>query len=372
MKAKWKELDAEQLREAPPSTCRYCGGPIYWELLPKGRRQPVDATDFGRHNCGNRATEKNHPKKEAEMPTNKGHCKHGEFVLTEGCPQCIEEARQERILEADKAQEMITKDSGSLAMNQEGQGELAVIEEQTKVTVGRLSLWDEPGGATVGDLQISQSAEVTAHPPYYLADGTIAPGVTTILNVVDKPGLPHWAWELGRQGLDYREIRDSAARVGTIAHRLIAAHLRGEAPDYQPLACLPEEADRAEKCFQKYLAWEKENPLVPVIIETPFVSEEFKFGGTPDLLAEIDGNFVLLDFKSGNAVYDSHFCQLAAYRQLLSEQGWPVAGARVVRISPDDSEVEVAIALDLERDWRIFQHCLGIYTLQAERVFSDG
>ena len=25
------------------------------------------------------------------MPENKGHCKHGEFDLVEGCPQCIAE-----------------------------------------------------------------------------------------------------------------------------------------------------------------------------------------------------------------------------------------------------------------------------------------
>ena len=210
------------------------------------------------------------------------------------------------------------------------------------------------------------STNATAHPPYRLADSTIVPGVTTVLEVLDRgEGMQYWAWDLGRQGLDYREVRDSAGRVGTITHHLIASHLRGEAADYQPLTCLPDEADRAEKCFLKYLAWEKENPLSPVIIETPFVSEEFRYGGTPDLLAEMGNEFILLDFKTGGGIYDNYFCQLAAYRQLLSEQGWPVAGARVVRISPDDSEVEVAIALDLDREWQIFQHALGIYMLRG-------
>jgi hypothetical protein len=219
----------------------------------------------------------------------------------------------------------------------------------------------------------TEAATEKAHIQYKLADGTVVPSVTTVLKVLGQSeAMTHWAWELGTQGLDYREVRDSAARVGIIVHRLIASHLKGETPDYQPLAYLPDEADRAEKCFLKYLAWEKENPLTPVIIETPFVSEEFRFGGTPDLLAEIDGKFILLDFKTSGGIYDSYFVQLAAYRQLLSEQGWPVSGARVVRISPDDSEVEVAPALNYDRGWQIFQHCLGIYMLQAERIFSDG
>jgi hypothetical protein len=356
MSAKWKEIDAEQLTEAPPSTCRYCGGPIYWELLPDGKKQPVDATDFGRHNCGKHGTE-NRPKKEAEMPTDKGKCKHGEFILTEGCPQCIEEAKLVRETGVDKAEEA-ARDIERLAMNQQGQLELAAIEEESKISPQALpsQAYDE----------YFTPPELGTRQPYRLANGGVVPGVTTVLKVLSNgEGLNYWCWDLGRQGLDYREVRDAAGRVGTIAHRLIAAHLRGEAPNYQPLACLPDEAEKAEKCFLKYLAWEKENPLVPVIIETPFVSEEFKYGGTPDLLAEIDGDFILLDFKTGGGIYESYFTQLAAYWNLLKEQKWPIADARVVRISPDDSEVEVAIALDLDREWQIFQHALGIYTLRG-------
>ena len=248
----------------------------------------------------------------------KGHCRHGEFNLTEGCEKCIAERRQAGIKpERDEMEE---------GLNSEG-----------------LTL-------------------ISTHQPYHLADGTIVPSVTTVLGILDKPGLPHWAWELGRQGLDYREVRDTAGRVGTIAHCLIACYLKGEKADVSEFS--PDEVDKAERCLAKYLVWEKDNPLSTVMIEKPLISEEFKFGGTLDLLAEFDGDFILLDFKTGGGIYDSMFYQLAAYRKLLEEQGWSVAGARILRISPDDSEAEVAIRLDYERDWEIFQHCLGIYRLQ--------
>ena len=64
----WKELDAAQKREAPPSTCRYCGEPVYWEVLPSGKKQPVNATDFKRHLCYVYKTKKEYLEKEAEMP----------------------------------------------------------------------------------------------------------------------------------------------------------------------------------------------------------------------------------------------------------------------------------------------------------------
>jgi len=243
--------------------------------------------------------------KETEVSNEKGHCKHGKFLLRDGCLQCMAERRQ--------------------------QGEPA-----------------------------------NAHRPYHLADGATIPSVTTILGVLDKPGLPHWAWECGKEGLDYREVRDAAARVGTIAHYLIADHLKGEAPD--TVACATEEVAKANNCLAKYLQWEKEHSISPVMIETPLISEEFRFGGTPDLLAEYDGKFTLIDFKTGGGIYDSYFYQLAAYWKLLEEQGWPVASARILRISADDSDFEEVVKTNLDVGWQIFQHCLAIYRLQNELV----
>jgi len=158
-------------------------------------------------------------------------------------------------------------------------------------------------------------------------------------------------------------VRDAAGRVGTLTHRLIANHLKG-APGPGSGGYSPAEVTKSEKCMVKYLAWEKKNPLAPVMIETHLISEEFKYGGTPDLLAEINGEFVLIDFKTGGAVYDSYFAQLAAYRQLLTEQGWPVANARILRISANDDNYEEVVKTDLNIEWRIFQYCLEIYQLQ--------
>ena len=298
----------------PTYPCHNCGATDWWW-------RQNDGAPRGDWLCGRCHP---NPNKEAEMLTDKGHCKHGEFLLREGCPQCIAEMQQPK---------------------------------------PKINPYALPSQAYN---EYFTPPESGARQPYRLADGTIVPGVTTVLGILDKPGLPYWAWECGRQGLDYREIRDSAGRVGTLAHDLIACHLKGATPvsgEYSPA-----EVEKAERCYTKYLAWEKANPLTPVMIETPLVSELFKYGGTPDLLAELDGEFALIDFKTGGAVYDSYFAQLAAYRQLLTEQGWPIARARILRISPDDSEYEVAMGLDLDRDFEKFKHCLAIYELQNSGV----
>ena len=51
-------LDPMQLAQAPPSNCRYCGKAIYWEVLPSGKKRPVDALDLDSHLCLNRPRRK--------------------------------------------------------------------------------------------------------------------------------------------------------------------------------------------------------------------------------------------------------------------------------------------------------------------------
>lgn len=205
-----------------------------------------------------------------------------------------------------------------------------------------------------------------AHRPCQLQDGTIVPSVTAALGILNKgEQLQNWIWECGRQGVDYREVRDAAGRVGTLSHYLITCHLKGEVPDTSEYST--PDIEKAKSCLTKYQRWESAHPLSPVMIEAPLVSEEFRYGGTLDLFAELAGEFILVDFKTGGAIYPEDFSQLAAYRKLLEEQGWPVANARILRIGADQDEgFEEKIKTSLDREFKIFQHALEIYRLQSE------
>jgi len=206
-------------------------------------------------------------------------------------------------------------------------------------------------------------SKTQAHIQYKLADGTPVPGVTTVLNILAKPSLIQWAWELGRQNLDWREVRDSAADVGTLAHYFIMCYLKGEMPDTSEYSQI--DVKKATICLNKFKVWHAEHWLSPIMIETPLVSEKYRFGGTLDLFAEYNGEFTLVDFKTGKAIYDEYFYQLAAYRQLLVEQGWPVANARILRIGRDEDEgFEEVIRTYLDNEFAIFRHCLEIYRLR--------
>lgn len=206
---------------------------------------------------------------------------------------------------------------------------------------------------------------VRAHTRYALPDGTAVPGVTTILCLRAKPKLIPWANKLGLQGIDSTKYVDAKAKVGTCAHYLVECHLKGEKPVLTEFSQF--EIDQAENSFLKYLDWEKRHDVKPVGSELRLVSEAHRFGGTIDLIANVDGTLELVDFKTSGAIWPEHFYQLSAYAVLAREAGHKVAGHRIIRIGRDENEgFEDKLLQDLTAQEKIFMHLLAIYHLEAQ------
>ena len=93
-----------------------------------------------------------------------------------------------------------------------------------------------------------------AHTRYYLSDGTLVPGATTVTGLLNKPALVKWANNLGLQGIDSSKYVDKAARVGTLIHALVEAHITGNKADLSDYTDL--EKEMANVGFKKYLDWE--------------------------------------------------------------------------------------------------------------------
>lgn len=209
------------------------------------------------------------------------------------------------------------------------------------------------------------------HTVYKDSTGKRLPSVTTVLGILNKPALMDWAWKCGLAGDDYKAVRDDAGNVGTLAHYLILCHLRNEKPD---LSQWPkDQIDRAENAFLSYLEWAKGHTVKPLLTEQPLVSDVMGFGGTIDCLAELDGALVLIDHKSGKAIYRDMVYQLGAYWHLLQQAGRVVDHARILRISKVEPEAHQAETFEekvyspeaLAHGYDVFQHCLALYRLTS-------
>lgn len=211
---------------------------------------------------------------------------------------------------------------------------------------------------------------------YKLKDGTRCPGVTTILGRwKDAGGLIYWAWDQGRNGLDYRDTRDKAAEAGTLAHALVEHHITGK-PDSE-LGSVIEEA-RASKemglkamtAYENYLSWERTTKLKVVKTEMSLVSEKHKFGGTFDGIAIVDVNSrrSLADWKTGG-IYTEALIQCAAYRGLWEEH-YPLepieGGFHIVSFSRESGDFTHKYFSNLDEAWEQFLLLRQAYDLDKK------
>jgi hypothetical protein len=180
---------------------------------------------------------------------------------------------------------------------------------------------------------------------YRLKDGSKVPGTTTIIGRFKESGaLIRWAYNRGKDGLDLYESRDKAAELGTIVHSMVEKYIHIDSAlddaswsvdsvrhhlidtrylewmqEYlEPLS--EEESSAVLSAFSAFVEWYISNNFTVISQEEELVSEEHRFGGTPDAVArDQHGRIVLLDWKTSSGIYVDHLAQLGAYRILWDE-----------------------------------------------------
>jgi len=203
-----------------------------------------------------------------------------------------------------------------------------------------------------------------ARTPYELKDGTIVSGVTTILgNLVAKPALAPWAWDLGRRGIDFRRYMEETAAIGRLSHKLALQAFGGGKPDLENYS--KAQIEKAKNSLGSFRAWSKAHKVEPLMIETPLISAQYEYGGTLDVYGKVDGVLELMDIKSSAAVYPDHWYQLAAYWGLLHEAKKKVKRFRLLRIGRDESEgFDDLVKDNLFYEFNAFLAYLMIHKLQ--------
>lgn len=175
--------------------------------------------------------------------------------------------------------------------------------------------------------------------PYKNAAGKRIPGVTTILNRwKDSGGLIYWAWDQGRNGLDFRETKDAAADAGTCAHAMIEQDWHGKPFDRS--AYKPEVLAKADHAFLAYLKWKSQSGCSITQAELSLVSERYQFGGTMDAVI-VDGELCLGDYKTSGGVYPDMLLQVAGGYALLWQEHFPdqtLHGIHILRFSKPHQE----------------------------------
>ena len=155
----------------------------------------------------------------------------------------------------------------------------------------------------------------------YKVDGEYKKGVTTILGILDKPGLVQWAsnkacdWirlnskvtkeSDGDGGVKYsvsesdlkearyahRTLKDNSAEIGKRVHKWIEEHIKGNDTPID---------DEMKISVESFLGWEKGHDIEYLNSERITYSEETDICGTTDSVILLDGVRTILDFKTGH------------------------------------------------------------------------
>jgi hypothetical protein len=212
----------------------------------------------------------------------------------------------------------------------------------------------------------------------YLLDGEKVQGATTVLSKsIPKPALIAWAanesakfavnqWDelatmpivdrLERIKKEWRGVRDRAALRGTEVHNLAERVVLGEEVEVP---------DHLAGHLEAYIQFLDDFQVVPVLVEKPVFSRTYKYAGTFDLVADIDGVRWLLDIKTNaSGVYAETALQLAAYRfaDFYIEDDFsehlmpPVERTGVIHVTASGYELVPVIA-DVEQ-FDIFCHAI--------------
>ena len=214
---------------------------------------------------------------------------------------------------------------------------------------------------------------------YRLQDGNKALGVTTILGRFKESGaLLHWAFAQGKlaeRGViaNLYDKRDQAADIGTAAHEMTEAFLKGEDPIARRDVLLPNEPDRlkATQAYEMFQEWWGQTNLKVYRQEIPLVSNQYGFGGTPDWILETPKGLAIGDIKTSNGIYVDYLIQVAAYKQLW-EENYPnepiTAGFHICRFSKDFPDFDHKYCAELDQAWEQFKLFLQAY--QIDKVLK--
>ena len=192
-------------------------------------------------------------------------------------------------------------------------------------------------------------------------------GTTTALNILAKPALIPWAYKRGRDNLQLYESRNKAANIGTITHARIMAYFLGYEIDNFNISS--EVWKLTDNSLLSFFEWAKPRKLKSILVETPLISEKYQYGGTPDVYGKMDDKLTLLDFKTGSGIYPEFFLQIAAYSNLLVENGYPHEKIIILNIPKsegDSFQVQQVSSDKLELEFKKFIHCVEIYYIDKE------
>src|ERR1700689_271981 len=172
------------------------------------------------------------------------------------------------------------------------------------------------------------------------------PSVTTILNVLNKPALVEWGVKCACNYVEdnlkllvagnsfsveqifkiveqartaHDRTRQEAADIGTEAHDWLRDYWRAIIRKTD-IPAFPEDP-KVRNCTTAVQDWVSQHKVVPLAVESPHYSRQYKICGRSDFIGFVDNELSVLDYKSPKFIYPEIALQMSGYAQMYYEEG---------------------------------------------------
>lgn len=195
----------------------------------------------------------------------------------------------------------------------------------------------------------------------YVYNGVFVPRVTEVLSsTLHEDYLLDWSNHLGFKRENYRKKLEWYADIGTVAHNIIEdIILKG----YTTRPIKDDMKYAVSNAVNSFIEWYSvilNNKCNIISTEKTLVCKWF--GGTCDLLIDINGKNYLLDFKTSKKVSFKHHLQLAAYKYVCELEGIQIDGVGVLLVSRDRIQFSENILHMDNPDHKIYMdHCIETF-----------
>lgn len=197
--------------------------------------------------------------------------------------------------------------------------------------------------------------------PKYLYNNKPVPRVTEILSdMLHEDYLMEWANNVGLyQHKSHIEYRDEATTIGTYVHEFIERYIKyNEYPDFDNIHHnIKYKVINAFTAFTKWWSIINKSEYKILMQEHELVCEYF--GGTLDLLIEINNKIYLVDFKTSKQPNFKYTLQLSAYMYILKRlYNIEVDGCILLMLNKQSSDFrEIMYYLHNEDNILYFDYC---------------
>lgn len=207
----------------------------------------------------------------------------------------------------------------------------------------------------------------------YKIDGEIIPSATKVLGVINKPALIPWSLKMGAEWLAsqlfcdtesstkkvtmlkafspladllagmksaHKNYTHQALVTGTESHNWVESYIKylmgdGEEPQ-------PAQSEEVNTACSAFTLWLSEHDVEFIGAEEKIYSRDFKYTGTYDAQAMVDGKLTIIDWKTSKSIYPEYHLQNAAYAGAFEEMH-------------SDKEVDQTMVLRLDKRYGSYE-----------------